>query len=279
VRRAKVGGLEATWGQRVSESATAVLYQVDAAVARITINRPEARNALSPEVMEGLRDSFERAAGDPAVRVLVLTGAGDKAFCAGGDLGGRGFQQKGFLEKHEDRRAFADLFRTLNGLGKPVIARVRGHCLAGGFGLALGCDLVVASEDASFGTPEVKRGLMPMMIMATIFRNVGRKKGMELLLTGDRISAAEAERLGLINHVVPADRLDAKVDELVAKVVAMSPAVVKLGRDAFYAMSDMGFDQALEYLQTMLTVNLGTEDAIEGVRAFLEKRDPVWKGR
>lgn len=262
----------------MSQDAPAVLYEVAAGVARITINRPEARNALSHEVMLGLLEAFERARRDEAVRVVVLTGAGDKAFCAGGDLGGRALQQ-GFVDRHHDRRAFADLFRRMNGLGKPLIARVRGHCLAGGFGLALGCDLVVASDDASFGTPEVKRGLMPMMIMATIFRNVGRKKGMELLLTGDRISAADAERLGLINYAVPAAALDAKVDELAAKVAAMSPAVVRLGRDAFYAMSDMGFDQALDYLQAMLTVNLGTEDAIEGVRAFLEKRDPVWKGR
>jgi enoyl-CoA hydratase/carnithine racemase len=254
------------------------LYEVAAGVARITINRPEARNALSQEVMQGLLDAFERARRDDAVRVLVLTGAGDKAFCAGGDLGGRALQQ-GFIDRHHDRRTFADLFRRMNGLGKPLIARVHGHCLAGGFGLALGCDLVVASDDSNFGTPEVKRGLMPMMIMATIFRNVGRKKGMELLLTGDRISAAEAERLGLINYAVPAAELDAKVDELAAKVAAMSPAVLRLGRDAFYAMSDMSFDQALDYLQTMLTVNVGTEDAIEGVRAFLEKRDPVWKGR
>ena len=262
----------------MSQDAPPVLYDVDRGVARITINRPEARNALSQEVMLGLLDAFERARRDDAVRVLVLTGAGDKAFCAGGDLGGRALQQ-GFLDRHHDRRTFADLFRRMNALGKPILARVRGHCLAGGFGLALGCDLVVASDDSSFGTPEVKRGLMPMMIMATIFRNVGRKKGMELLLTGDRISAAEAERLGLINYAVPAAELDAKVDELAAKVAAMSPAIVRLGRDAFYAMSDMSFDQALEYLQTMLTVNVGTEDAVEGVKAFLEKRDPVWKGR
>jgi len=263
----------------MSSEAPPVLYEVAGPVARLIINRPEARNALSAEVMEGLLSAFDRAGADPEVRVLVLTGAGDKAFCAGGDLGGRGFLQKGFAERHHDRRTFADLFRRLNRLGKPVIARVRGHCLAGGFGLAIGCDLVVASDDSSFGTPEVRRGLMPMMIMATIFRNVGRKKGMELLLTGERISAAEAERLGLINYAVPAAELDAKVDELARRVASMSPAVVRLGRDAFYAMSDMSFDQALEYLQAMLTVNLGTEDAAEGVRAFLEKREPVWKGR
>jgi len=263
----------------VSGTAPPVLYVFEDGVARVTIDRPGARNALSNDVMEGLLEAFGRAAADPLVRVVVLTGAGEKAFCAGGDLGGSGFRDKGFAERHHDRRSFADLFRRMNRLGKPIIARVRGHCLAGGFGLALGCDLVVASDDSSFGTPEVKRGLFPMMIMATIFRNVGRKKGMELLLTGDRISAAEAERLGLINYSVPAEQLDAKVDELVAKVAAMSPAVVRLGRDAFYTMSDMGFDPALEYLQTMLTVNLGTEDAIEGVTAFLQKRDPAWKGR
>lgn len=274
----------------MNQDVSAVLYEVANGVARITINRPDARNALSQEVMTGLLDAFERARHDAAVRALVLTGAGDKAFCAGGDLGGRALKSddsegqalramQGFVDRHHDRRTFADLFRRMNALGKPIVARVRGHCLAGGFGLALGCDLVVASDDSSFGTPEVKRGLMPMMIMATIFRNVGRKKGMELLLTGDRITAAEAERLGLINYAVPAAELDAKVDALVAKVAAMSPAVVRLGRDAFYAMSDMGFDQALDYLQAMLTVNVGTEDAIEGVRAFLEKREPVWKGR
>lgn len=263
----------------MTTEAQPVLYEVAAGVARVTINRPEARNALSPAVMEGLLAAFARAAADPAVRAVVLTGAGDKAFCAGGDLGGPGFAQKSAVERHHDRRTFADLFRAMNRLGKPLIARVRGHCLAGGLGLALGCDLVVASDDSTFGTPEVKRGLMPMMIMATIFRNVGRKKGMELLLTGDRIGAAEAERLGLINHAVPADQLDARVDEVVAKILAMSPAVLRLGRDAFYAMQDMEFERALDYLQAMLTVNLASEDAVEGVRAFLEKRDPVWKGR
>jgi enoyl-CoA hydratase/carnithine racemase len=263
----------------MSDAEPAVLYACQDHVARVTLNRPESRNALSADVIAGLHEALERARDDEQARVVVLTGAGDRAFCAGGDLGGRGFQQKGFVERHHERREFADLFRILNRLGKPVIARVRGHCLAGGFGLALGCDLVVASDDSSFGTPEVRRGLMPMIIMATIFRNVGRKKGMELLLTGRRIDAREAERLGLINYAVPAAELDAKVDELAGEIASMSPAVVHLGRDAFYGMADLEFERALDYLQAMLTVNLGSEDAIEGVRAFLEKRDPVWKGR
>jgi enoyl-CoA hydratase/carnithine racemase len=263
----------------MSDAEPAVLYARRDHVACITINRPESRNALSAEVIAGLHEALTRARGDDEARVAVLTGAGDRAFSAGGDLGGRGFQQKAFVERHHERRGFADLFRVLNGLGKPVIARVRGHCLAGGFGLALGCDLVVASEDASFGTPEVRRGLMPMIIMATIFRNVGRKKGMELLLTGRRIDAREAERLGLINYAVPADELDAKVEELAGQIASMSPAVVRLGRDAFHTMADLEFERALDYLQAMLTVKIGTEAAIEGVKAFLEKREPVWKGR
>src|SRR5215472_13787179 len=225
-----------------------VLYSAKDGIARLTLNRPEQRNALSAELMTALREALLRAAGDADARVVVLTGAGERAFCAGGDLAGSGFQGKGFTERHHDRGTFADLFRVMNRLGKPLIARVRGHCLAGGLGLALGCDLVVACDDSSFGTPEIRRGLFPMMIMPTIFRNIGRMKGMELLLTGDRIDA-------------------------------LSPAVLRLGRDAFYSMSDMEFERALDYLQGMLTINLGTEDAIEGVRAFLEKRTPVWKGK
>jgi len=263
----------------MSDAQPAVLYACDAAIARITLNRPDSRNALSPEMIEGLHAALARARDDAGARVVVLTGAGERAFCAGGDLGGRGFRDQGFLERHHERRGFADLFRALNGLGKPVIARVRGYCLAGGFGLALGCDLVVASEDSQFGTPEVRRGLMPMIIMATIFRNVGRKKGMELLLTGARIDAREAERLGLINHAVPVAELDARVDALAREIASLSPAVIRLGREAFYTMADLEFERALDYLQAMLTMNLGTEDAIEGVRAFLEKREPQWKGR
>jgi len=257
-----------------------VLYEAKDHVARITINRPEARNAISPEVTTKLKEFLERAKADPEVRVVVLSGAGGRAFSAGADLGGGMFQQdESFLDKHEGRGVFADLFRTLNGLGKPVIAAVAGYCLAGGFGLALACDLIIATEDSTFGTPEIKRGLVPMIIMATIVRNLGRKKALELILTGERIDAAEAHRIGFVNHVVPKDQIDAKVNELAGKLAGLSPAILKLAKDAFYRAQDMGFDEALEFLKSQLTINTMAEDVIEGITAFMEKRDPVWKGR
>ncbi len=258
-----------------------VLYEVKEHIARVTINRPEARNALSPEVNAGLLESLRRAKSDPGVRVIVLTGAGDRAFSAGADLGGGGmFQQdQSFLEKHDARGGFAELFRVMNALGKPIIAAVQGYCLAGGFGLALACDLLVAADDAQFGTPEIKRGLFPMIIMATITRNVGRKKTLEMILTGERIDAAEAHRIGIANHVVPKAQFAEAVDGLARKLASLSPAILKLGKDAFYTMDEMGFDEALEYLKSQLTLNVLTEDVAEGIAAFLEKRDPVWKGR
>jgi len=255
-----------------------VLYTVKDHVARITLNRPEVRNALSAQLVEELRETLLCARSDPDAHVLVLTGAGEEAFSAGADLGG-GTPPQAFLAQHDDRGAFGDLFRILSALGKPVVARVNGYCLGDGLGLALGCDLIVASNDSTFGTPEVTRGLMPMMVMASLVRNCGRKKAMELILTGERIPALEAERLGLINHAVPEEALDARVEELTRRLISLSPAILRIGRDAFYTMADVEFQNALAYLQTMMTLNLSTEDAREGVAAFLEKRAPEWKGR
>ncbi|MFQ5458074.1 MAG: enoyl-CoA hydratase/isomerase family protein [Myxococcota bacterium] len=257
-----------------------VLYEAKNHIARITINRPEARNAISPEVTTLLRASLARVKEDTDVRAVVLRGAGGRAFSAGADLGGGMFQQdESFLDKHEGRGVFAELFTTMNGLGKPVIAAVEGYCLAGGFGLALACDFIIATDDASFGTPEIKRGLVPMIIMATIVRNLGRKKALELILTGDRIDAAEAHRIGLVNHVVPKDQFDARIDEMAGKLAALSPAIMKLAKDAFYRSQDMTFEDALDYLKSQLTINTMAEDVVEGITAFMEKRDPVWKGR
>jgi enoyl-CoA hydratase/carnithine racemase len=255
-----------------------VRYEVDGPVGRLTIDRPERRNAMSFQVMEELEEGVAAARADEAVRVLVLTGAGEQAFCAGADLGGIG-EQVGAAGMHEARGRVARLFRSLWWLGKPTIARVRGYCLAGGFGLALACDIVIAADDAVFGTPEINVGLWPYQISVPLLRSMPPKHALELMLTGRRVGAAEAERIGFVNRVVPVAELDAAVDELAATLAAKSPLVVRWGRDSFYRVLDMGGEEALDYLHAMLTVTTATEDAAEGLAAFAEKRKPDWKGR
>lgn len=256
-----------------------VLYEVADAVARVTINRPERRNSMSYGVMRGLLESLRDARADDSVRVVVLAGAGDKAFCAGADLTGIA-ENASAAEVHEGRGILADVFRAMYGLGKPTIARVRGYALAGGFGLALACDYVIASDDSKFGTPEVDVGLWPYMITVPILRSMPPKKALELMSTGRRVSAAEAERIGFVSRVVPAAELDSTVDELAATLASKSPLIMRWGRDSFYRVLEMpDSDDALAYLQNMLTITTTTEDAAEGVLAFIEKREPHWKGR
>jgi enoyl-CoA hydratase/carnithine racemase len=172
-----------------------------------------------------------------------------------------------------------DLFGLIGELGKPSIVKAGGHVLAGALGIALACDLIVASESASFGTPEINVGAFPFMIMAIIYRNVGRKKTNELLLLGDRIDAREAERIGIVNKVVPDGELDGAVAEWAAKLAAKSPLIMRLGKDAMFRQLDMDFVAALDFLRSQLTIAQSTQDIVEGVTAFFEKREPVWKGR
>jgi len=261
-----------------------VLYATAGGVARLTINRPERRNAMSWGVMTGIGAGLERAKADPAVRVVVLAGAGDVAFCAGADLGAMGEgsagdRDGGFLDRHRSRGELAEVFRQLWALGKPTIARVQGFAMAGGLGLALACDLVVASERARFGAPEINVGLWPYMITVPLMRSMPPKKALELMLTGRVVEAAEAERIGFVSRVVPHDELDAAVDELAGVLASKSPAVMELGRSAFYGVWDMAASDALTHLHAMLTVTNQTEDAAEGIGAFLEKRPPQWTGR
>jgi Enoyl-CoA hydratase/carnithine racemase len=259
-------------------SESEVLYEVDGAIARVTINRPERRNSMSYGVMQGLRDAVAAAKADDAVRVLVLTGTGDKAFCAGADLGGIA-ENAGAAAAHEGRGLLADLFREMWDLGKPTIARVRGFALAGGFGLALACDVVIAADDAQFGTPEVNVGLWPYMITVPMLRSMPAKTVLELQMTGRRVGAEEALRLGFVSRVVPVEALDTAVDEFASALASKSPLVLRWGRDAFYRVLEMDADAALDYLQGMLTIHTQSEDAAEGVAAFAEKRTPLWKGR
>jgi enoyl-CoA hydratase/carnithine racemase len=246
-------------------------------VTTLTINRPEVHNALSWSVVSELRAAVASARDDAATRVVVLTGAGEKAFCAGADLSGMA-AGAGYAELHDGRGELALLFRDLWELGKPTVARVRGWCLAGGFGLALACDLVIAADDSRFGTPEVDRGLWPYMITVPMLRSMPPKVALELQMTGRRVSAEEAASIGFA-RVVPVDGLDAAVAETAGALAAKSSSVLKLGRDAFYAVWDQAAGDALRLLHPMLTVHTGLEDASEGLAAFAEKRTPVWSDR
>jgi enoyl-CoA hydratase len=247
------------------------------AVAMIALDQPATRNALSDAVLDDLLAAFTAARDDDAVRCVVLTSTHDTVFSSGGDLGGFIAEQE-TADPDTAHERFPRLFELIGTLGKPVLCAANGHVLAGALGLALACDLVIAKETASFGTPEINVGLFPFMIAALVARNVPRKKMTELLLLGERIGAHEAQRLGIVNRVVAAEEFGAVVAEWADKLAAKSPLLMKLGKDALYAQQDLAFEEALEYLRTQLTTALQTADAREGVAAFFEQREPRWTG-
>jgi enoyl-CoA hydratase len=254
-------------------------FDVAAGVATIALDQPETRNALSDELLDELLDAFTAARDDGSVRCVVLTSTHAKVFSSGGNLAGFAAEAP-LVQKHlESTSKFPRLFRAIGELGKPTLCAANGHVLAGALGLALACDLIVAKAGARFGTPEINVGVFPFMIMALIYRNVGRKKTNELLLLGEQISAEEAERIGLVNRVVAAGEFDAAVADWAAQLARKSPVLMRLGKDAMFRQQDMAFADALDYLQAQLTIAFSTDDIQEGVKAFFEKRDPVWTGR
>lgn len=255
-----------------------ILLERTGARADIIINRPDKRNALNGATIAELAHAFQTCKDDSEVRVVVLSGAGEKAFCAGADLA-ETQQTVSEYERFVQRETFVGLFEIIPKLGKPVIASVQGAALAGGCGLAAACDFVIASEAARFGTPEINVGMFPMMISAVLMRNLGRKKAIDLIFTGRQIDALEAERIGLVTRVVPADRLKAEVGGLADELASKSPAILKLGKDALFNADQMDYSEALRYLSSMLTMTILTEDSKEGLTAFVEKRKPQWKGR
>jgi enoyl-CoA hydratase len=256
----------------------AVRYEVAEGVATVTLNNPEKRNMLSGQMLTELVDAMKRARDDEEARAVVLTGAGDKAFCAGADLGGFAADVP-LVAKHFASDLFLEFFRLMPRLGKPSLCAANGHVLAGGMGLALSCDLLIAKEGATFSTPEINVGAFPYMIMAIIYRNVPRKKVNEMMLLGERLSAAQAVEYGLANKVASAAEFDTAVAEWAGKLASKSPVLMRLGHDAMYRQQDMAVDDALDYLRSQLSLTFSTEDIIEGVSAFFEKRDPQWKGR
>jgi len=253
-------------------------YDVADGVATIALDQPDTRNALSDQLLGELIAAFEAARDDDAVRCVVLTSSHERVFSSGANLGGFSADVP-LVHKHFGTARFPRLFRLIGELGKPTICAANGHVLAGALGIALACDLVVAKEGAEFGTPEIGVGAFPFMIMALIYRNVPRKKTNELLLLGERIDAREAERIGLVNRVASAEEFDAVVADWAQKLAAKSPVIMRLGKDAMFRQMDMDFADALDYLRAQLSLALSTEDVVEGVTAFFEKREPQWKGR
>lgn len=255
----------------------AVVYEKDERVVRLAINRPADRNPLNAQVMELLHQGIARAQADGDVRAIVLTGAGDRTFCAGGDLkpGAKTFA----FDYADPSTAYARLLTAAIGCNIPLIARVNGHCMAGGMGLLSMCDMAVATDTALFGLPEVKLGLFPMQVDALLQRLISRRKLVEMSLTGEPIDAADALKIGLVNYVVPPDKLDEKVDWLLGRLLDKSPVAIRRGKYAMEAIADMALPQSIAYMATQLGTLALTEDASEGLAAFNEKRAPNWPGR
>ena len=248
-------------------------------VAVLHLNRPQRRNALSGELVDALRDALEAVERDAEVGCVVLTGRG-KAFCAGGDLaGGMSGAGQGVVAAHRARGGYGELLVQLHRLRVPVVAAINGDALGGGLGLAAACDLAVADETARLGTPEIRLGLFPWVITAVLQRNVSRKALMELMFLGEKQTAERAEALGLVNRVVPEGTAVSVALELAESIASRSPIATEMGKAAYHAVADLGLEDAVRFLNTQLTLNLMTEDAMEGVAAFLQKREPKWKGR
>jgi enoyl-CoA hydratase len=256
-----------------------VLYELaQTGVATITLNEPETRNALSVQVLDGLIAYMQRARDDDAVRAVVLASSHETVFSSGANLGGFAADVP-LVHRHFGSERFVELFKLIGELGKPTLVAASGHVLAGALGIALCCDLIIAKDTATFGTPEINVGAFPFMIMALIYRNVPRKKANELLLLGERWSAQEALVAGIVNKVVSAEEFDGAVAEWATKLASKSPVIMRLGKEAMRRQLDMPLDDALDYLRAQLTLATSTEDIVEGVSAFFGKREPQWKGR
>ncbi|MBF4478148.1 Enoyl-CoA hydratase/carnithine racemase [Rhodococcus rhodochrous J3] len=255
-----------------------VRYEVDEYVAVLTLDRPETRNALSDDLLDELLVALERARDDGDVRVVVLASSHERIFSAGGDL--KAFASDApTIMKYSGLDRFPRLYRLIGGLGKPVICAAGGDVLAGAFGLALACDFVLAKESAQFGCPEINVGVFPFMISALIYRNVGRLKANELMMYGEKLTATEARELGLVNRVFPDDDFESEVCAWARRLATKSPLLMRMGKDAINNTRDMPLSDALTTLQSQLALAFTTDDLVEGVAAFREKRSPVWKMR
>jgi enoyl-CoA hydratase len=256
-----------------------IRYHVDdRGVASIVLDDPSTKNALSDDLLDELITRLEQARDDADVRVVVLSSADDRVFSSGGNL--KAFaDDRPVIEKYTGLARFPRLYQLLGGLGKPTLCAANGDVLAGAFGLALACDLIVAREGVRFGCPEINVGVFPFMISALIYRSLPRAKANELMMTGELITAEEALGLHIVNKVVPAAEFDAEIQRLAGQIASRSPLLMRLGKQALNATRDLPLPEALNYLQGQLALAFSTEDIREGVAAFREKRAPRWQGR
>lgn len=252
-----------------------LIYEAKGRIAWLTINREMRRNAISLDMIDLFFESLDRAENDGQIRVVCVTAVGEKAFCSGADLSTT-FGEKDYAN---GARKYASLLKRMAAFSKPIVARLNGSCMAGGMGLMLSCDIVYARDGIKIGTPEVNVGLFPMMIGALIFRNAGRKKALEMIYTARTLSAKEAEDMGLITRAVPADDLDDVVNEALETIAAKAPLALEMGRRAFAEVEGKDLEESLDYLCEQLGAVVATEDAREGLTAFLQKRTPEWKRR
>ena len=265
-------------GDALSSADLDVTVSDDGAVVRATIDRPDVRNALNDAVLAGLADTLD-ATNESEARVVVIRGT-EGTFCSGGDL--QEMDERGertVTERREESKRLANLFEHMRNADALTVAAVERYCLAGGLGLAAGCEFVLAAEDATFGTPEVDVGMFLMQAMATITPAVGEKKALKLLFTGEYVDAAEAEDIGLVTDALDAETFDAELDEYVDRLAGSSPTMIAMGKEAYYTQRDMGVEHSSAYLTEMFTLLMESEDHAEGVRAFVEDRDPEWRAR
>jgi len=257
-----------------------VVLNISKNVGYLTINRPEARNALDECTLNEIVDALNQFNHNSEVKVIQIQSTGDKAFCAGGDL-------KNMMKNMEENSItierfagnYAKLIDALIHSKKPTIAVVQGYALAGGCGLAAVCDITLASEKATFGIPEINLGIWGAIISAPLARIIGLKKAMELLYTGRMVKAEEAFKIGLVNRIVPHEDLEKEAKLLSGNIASKSPLAISMGREALINTQDMELMKSIKYLQYMVTVLMGSEDAKEGISSFLEKRKPIWKNK
>ena len=255
-----------------------VLTELKGGVGTLTLNRPDVRNALNPAMIRELHEALRAFDQETDARVVLVRGAGDRAFCAGADLKAVAGHAS-TIEAREHFGGIANILELMARMRKPIIAQVHGYALAGGCGLAAGCDLVVASEDAVFGLPEIKVGLLPLIVMAPIVRSVGRKRGLLMVLSGEQITARDAWEMGLVSLLVPRELLEVKARELAEKLAGYSPSALALAKEGFMTIQDMEYGKSLHYLRELSALVALSEDAKEGIAAFFEKRPPRWTGR